>query len=554
MANTARLVIDPIARKISTKYEKIRLVQNDNNSTRVTFEMPRYVRGHDMSRCSTVEVHYDNISIDRKQVYSDVYFVSDIIVAPEDEETINFSWLVDRNATQVVGTVEFSLHFGCNEDPALEYAWHTTTYSGIVVLAGKHNTESAVERTPSIFESFKNLVNERISEATNIIAEVKEIVDNINDQIYGDGDIPEDAQSGSLAYRVSELENGKFDKSSIAQTLDGFTEEEAKSKAPSVKAVKAGLDKKVNALSADTSAGTRAIVFYGNGSQGNLGVDNVNRPTKIPAYTTNEVYGDNNQGGFLTTAPPTKKYHCANKIYVDGTHLALSMDETFNLKVTLLNANDEEIDSQSIDISALVSGLATKTDLAGKVDTASKAYVLYGTDANGNQAQLFYGNNVESNRIVQRYHSGNIQVPLVPNADYVATSKAYVDGKVDPITSQLGSYIKTDMRYGDRTLGGFPVPDNAYPTVYLSDPSFTAINADGETAYVGRATKLIFIGNGNVVLGTEYIEDYTNPSCFVTLPEGTKTIALNIEELATGWDSTTLHYWGYALFQVKGGA
>ena len=221
MANTARLVIDPIARKISTKYEKIRLVQNDNNSTRVTFEMPRYVRGHDMSNCSTVEVHYDNISIDRKQVNSDVYFVSDIIVAPEDEETINFSWLVDRNATQVVGTVEFSLHFGCDEDPSLEYAWHTTTYSGIVVLAGKHNTESVVDRAPSVFESFKNLVNERISEATAIIAEVKEIVDNINDQIYGDGDLPEDAQSGSLAYRVSELENEKADKSSVSNALKG---------------------------------------------------------------------------------------------------------------------------------------------------------------------------------------------------------------------------------------------------------------------------------------------------------------------------------------------
>lgn len=35
---------------------------------------------------------------------------------------------------------------------------------------------------------------------------------------------------------------------------------------------------------------------------------------------------------------------------VDGMHLALSMDEAFNLKVSLLNANNEEIDSQSIDL------------------------------------------------------------------------------------------------------------------------------------------------------------------------------------------------------------
>lgn len=219
MANTARLVIDPITRKISTKYEKIRLVQNDNNSTCVTFEMPRYVRGHDMSKCSTVEVHYDNISVDRKQVNSDVYFVSDITVAPEDEETINFSWLVSRNATQIVGSVEFSLHFGCEEDPTLEYAWHTTTYSGINVFAGKHNTEAVVENCPDAL--------------TGILGDIKKL----NDTIYGDGDLPEDAQSGSLAYRVGELEKGKLDKTSIAPDLSGNDPD----KAPSVAAVNEGL-------------------------------------------------------------------------------------------------------------------------------------------------------------------------------------------------------------------------------------------------------------------------------------------------------------------------
>ena len=161
MANTARLVIDPIARKISTKYEKIRLVQNDNNSMRITFEMPRYVRGHDMSNCSTVEVHYDNISIDRKQINSDVYFVDDIEVATEDDTTINFSWLVSRNATQIVGSVEFSLHFGYEEDPSLEYAWHTTTYSGISVLVGKHNTEAVVDNNPDAFTALQKEIDER---------------------------------------------------------------------------------------------------------------------------------------------------------------------------------------------------------------------------------------------------------------------------------------------------------------------------------------------------------------------------------------------------------
>lgn len=165
MANTARLVIDPIARKISTKYEKIRLVQQDNNSMRVTFEMPRVVRGHDMSNCSTVEVHYDNISFDRKKVNSDIYTVTDICVAPEDEDTINFSWLVSRAATQLQGVIEFSLHFGCTEDASLEYAWHTTTYSGIVVLAGKHNTNTTVKQYPDAFDELRKDIYKKIEEA-----------------------------------------------------------------------------------------------------------------------------------------------------------------------------------------------------------------------------------------------------------------------------------------------------------------------------------------------------------------------------------------------------
>lgn len=167
MANTARLVIDPIARKISTKYEKIRLVQQDNNSMRITFEMPRVVRGHDMSNCSTVEVHYDNISFDRKKVNSDIYTVTDIIVAPEDEETINFSWLVSRAATQLEGHIEFSLHFGCTEDASLEYAWHTTTYSGIVVLAGKHNTNTIVKQYPDAFDELRKDIYKKIEEAVS---------------------------------------------------------------------------------------------------------------------------------------------------------------------------------------------------------------------------------------------------------------------------------------------------------------------------------------------------------------------------------------------------
>ena len=40
---------------------KVRLIQGDHNSERITFSMDRYVEGHDMSTCTKVEIHYINM-------------------------------------------------------------------------------------------------------------------------------------------------------------------------------------------------------------------------------------------------------------------------------------------------------------------------------------------------------------------------------------------------------------------------------------------------------------------------------------------------------------
>lgn len=340
MANTARLVIDPITRKISTKYEKIRLVQHDNNSMRITFEMPRYVRGHDMSKCSTCEVHYDNISVDRKTKNSDVYLVKDITIAPEDETTINFSWLVSRNATQIVGSVEFSLHFGCSEDPSLEYAWHTTTYSGINVFAGKHNTESTVEKFPP-----------------DALAGILGDINKLNDAIYGNGDLPEDAQNGSLAHRVSELEKNKLDESSIASTLsDNDTD-----KAPSVAAVNKGLDGKVDVT-------TEAWKLYGTkagGKKGNFSVSVGPFDGAVPMYGNTKLETIPAGSGCLNTPIPQYDYQCANKKYVDDGLTTIREAMPSSMQKTETYAYDVAVEHgrvSDIDGAELEDYVAVRTD------------------------------------------------------------------------------------------------------------------------------------------------------------------------------------------------
>lgn len=42
-------VIDPLTRKIIKHTEKSILILGDHNSERFTFELPRYIQGHDMT-------------------------------------------------------------------------------------------------------------------------------------------------------------------------------------------------------------------------------------------------------------------------------------------------------------------------------------------------------------------------------------------------------------------------------------------------------------------------------------------------------------------------
>lgn len=51
--------INPVTRAIkNASSKKATLMQNDHNSERFTFELPRYIEGYDMSLCNETEVHY----------------------------------------------------------------------------------------------------------------------------------------------------------------------------------------------------------------------------------------------------------------------------------------------------------------------------------------------------------------------------------------------------------------------------------------------------------------------------------------------------------------
>lgn len=138
-------IIDPKTRLITTESESLTLIQYDHNSKCYTFEIPRYIEGHDMSQCNKVEIHYDNISKDRITINHDFYTVTDLRVSEEDDTVILFSWTISNSATQLVGRLQFGISFECvSEDSALDYGWHTYYFDKVVVKAGIYNEEHVI--------------------------------------------------------------------------------------------------------------------------------------------------------------------------------------------------------------------------------------------------------------------------------------------------------------------------------------------------------------------------------------------------------------------------
>lgn len=138
---SGRFIIDPETSEIISGYEILNITQYDHNSKRYSFSMPRFLNGHDMSLCSSVEIHFDNISRNKREVNSDVYPVDDLSISDDDNSTVTFTWLVSRSATQISGRLTFAVHFHCvSEDGTYEYAWHTSIFDSIAISATKKNT------------------------------------------------------------------------------------------------------------------------------------------------------------------------------------------------------------------------------------------------------------------------------------------------------------------------------------------------------------------------------------------------------------------------------
>ena len=147
--------INPITRKIISESPKTTLMQYDHNSERFTFEIPRFIEGHDMSLSDSIRIHYINIGQTSTDRQPGVYEVDDVQISPDNDDVVIFSWLISRNCTQFKGTLNFAIRFNCVTNEELDYSWGTGIFTGIKVSNGLDNSEVVIDGYVDILEQWK---------------------------------------------------------------------------------------------------------------------------------------------------------------------------------------------------------------------------------------------------------------------------------------------------------------------------------------------------------------------------------------------------------------
>ena len=152
-----KFIIDGISRAIkNASTSKTTVMQFDHNSEVFTFEVPRYIEGHDMMLCNRVEVHYLNIDTVTKEEREGIYLVDDLAVSTDDETKLTCSWVISQNATGLVGSLNFLLRFICLTDDVIDYVWNTAIHSGIYVSKGIYNSDIVAEQYIDTIKAWEN--------------------------------------------------------------------------------------------------------------------------------------------------------------------------------------------------------------------------------------------------------------------------------------------------------------------------------------------------------------------------------------------------------------
>ncbi len=210
-------IIDPITRKVTSESGKVTLMQNDHLSERFTFELPRYIEGHDMSLTDKVEIHYINQSGSSKTTANrDIYEADDLQISPDSDDVVICSWLLSQNATMHAGNLQFVVRFACYDEDEITYQWYTDQHTTIKILPVIYNDEYM--ETHYGIDALENWKRDVIASfyESEAYAEVKSIGDSVNKDAKtatmaaSDAVLAKEAAEKLVAGMLEDLEVGVF--------------------------------------------------------------------------------------------------------------------------------------------------------------------------------------------------------------------------------------------------------------------------------------------------------------------------------------------------------
>jgi hypothetical protein len=150
-----RFKVETVSREIRADTDLKALQQYDHKSEVLTFEVPRYIEGHDLMSCNVVQIHFANIYSDlatrTETVNKGVYTVKDLAVDTENEDLVVFSWLVTNDSTQLAGVLNFAISFVCvDENGDVAYRWNTAICKLLNVDENLNNSGEIAEKNPDV--------------------------------------------------------------------------------------------------------------------------------------------------------------------------------------------------------------------------------------------------------------------------------------------------------------------------------------------------------------------------------------------------------------------
>lgn len=297
-------IINPNSREIENASRGRNVImQYDHKSEIYTFELPRYIEGHDMTLCNRVRVHFNNVDGETNEENADVAEMYDLAVSPDDPDIVRSTWEITRQATQLAGTLNFLIQYECIDDSGESvYEWHTDIYSNVEVRAGRDNGEQAVIEYSNVLEQWYQRL---FGAGDSVMADIVTLSEEQKTAIQAEGE----AQKTAVALK------GEETLKSIPEdytTTYNMAEEALRTKANAIE-----LEAEGNAIIIDDSSDAYLLGLnvYGKTTQATIPDPGHPQELKSVESPTIDIYGSNLLNYELWTEPVVRG---GEAVYVDN--------------------------------------------------------------------------------------------------------------------------------------------------------------------------------------------------------------------------------------------